>query len=303
MPPSTTVAAIVQASTARASIEVAIAARRPCGSRSSSGPMTGASSANGAMVISRYSATRPRASPVGTEKKMVEASATVISMSPNEFSACSSISFARPDSPAPSAEVARRIRRPVPCTTRPVRRPTAEAPRIRTLREPWSSASVSTGLVSTGLVAPGSVSGAGAGDPSTGCGSSPSAGWTEGCCRDTAPGSSGLPACGACSACCDGFSSATQAILPEKPDRNTELGPARRGPRVGRGRAPGPGLSPGADRRVACPVRHRPPSPHGRRGRPGGNRAGRAARSVTRGACGRAEWTRNRAATKTGKMP
>ena len=34
-------------------IDIAIAERRPCGSLSSSGPITGASSANGAMVISR----------------------------------------------------------------------------------------------------------------------------------------------------------------------------------------------------------------------------------------------------------
>ncbi len=45
--------AIVQASTARASIEPAIAARRPCGTRSSSGPITGASRVNGAIVITR----------------------------------------------------------------------------------------------------------------------------------------------------------------------------------------------------------------------------------------------------------
>lgn len=44
---------MVQASTARLSIDIAIAARRPCGSRSSSGPITGASSANGAMVTTR----------------------------------------------------------------------------------------------------------------------------------------------------------------------------------------------------------------------------------------------------------
>lgn len=44
---------IVIASTARANIAPAIAARRPCGSRSRSGPTTGASSVKGAMVTAR----------------------------------------------------------------------------------------------------------------------------------------------------------------------------------------------------------------------------------------------------------
>lgn len=110
-PPVATAVAIVSASSARASIAAAIAARRPCGTRSSSGPITGARIAKGAIVTARYSATRPRASPVGTEKKTVEASATVMSMSPAELTACSSMSLPRPDSPAPSAWVARRMRR------------------------------------------------------------------------------------------------------------------------------------------------------------------------------------------------
>ncbi len=52
-PPPATAPDIITASTARASIEPAIAARRPCGTRSSSGPTTGASSANGASVTAR----------------------------------------------------------------------------------------------------------------------------------------------------------------------------------------------------------------------------------------------------------
>ena len=73
------------------------------------GPTTGARTVNGAMVMARYSATRPRASSVGTEKKTVEASATVIMTSPAPFTACSSISLPSPDSPAPCACVALRM--------------------------------------------------------------------------------------------------------------------------------------------------------------------------------------------------
>lgn len=125
---------IVSASTARASIAPAIAARRPCGTRSSSGPTTGASRANGASVTARYSATRPRASSVGTEKNTVEASATVISMSPAEFTAWSSISLPRPDSPAPCACVARRTPRAAPVNGRCSARPTARPARRTRLR-------------------------------------------------------------------------------------------------------------------------------------------------------------------------
>ncbi|GAA3050104.1 hypothetical protein GCM10020000_33520 [Streptomyces olivoverticillatus] len=83
----------------------------------------------GAIVIARYSATRPRAWSVGTEKKTVEASATVISMSPAEFTACSSISLPRPDSPAPCACVAFRMPRAAPVTGLRSARPTPRAVR------------------------------------------------------------------------------------------------------------------------------------------------------------------------------
>ncbi|CAO0837095.1 hypothetical protein SMICM17S_08035 [Streptomyces microflavus] len=52
-PPVATAPDMVIASRARASIAPAIAARRPCGSRSSSGPITGASRVKGAMVMAR----------------------------------------------------------------------------------------------------------------------------------------------------------------------------------------------------------------------------------------------------------
>ncbi len=76
--------------------------------------MTGARRMNGAMVTARYSATRPRAWSVGTEKNTVDASATVIITSPAPFTACSSISLPRPDSPAPWACVAFRMPLAVP---------------------------------------------------------------------------------------------------------------------------------------------------------------------------------------------
>lgn len=96
----------------------------------------------------------------------------VISMSPKEFSACSSISLARPDSPAPSAEVALRIRRPVPCTTCPVRSPAAEA--LRTSRPRRGSRSVGGSSGSSVAIWP--VGRSGSGDPSSDCGPDSSTG-------------------------------------------------------------------------------------------------------------------------------
>ncbi len=169
----------------------------------------------------------------------------VISMSPKELSACSSISFARPDSPAPSAAVARRMRRPVLLTTLPVRSPAAEALRTRTFRDTgWSSGSdgssgasgpsASAGasgsawspVFSGGGGAYSSPSPSGQEESRSGCGPVSSAGRTESCCRGTAPGSEvgpeGPSACGTCSACCDGVSSATWPSCLRKPRQTRE---------------------------------------------------------------------------------
>jgi hypothetical protein len=81
---------ISQARNARPSMVTARAYRRPCRKWSSSGPITGASSANGTIVISRYSATLLRASPSGTLKKMVPANPIAISVSPAQEMACRS---------------------------------------------------------------------------------------------------------------------------------------------------------------------------------------------------------------------
>ncbi len=233
-----------------------------------------------------------------------------MSMSPNAFRACSSISFARPDSPAPSAAVARRIRRPVPCTTLPVREPAAEAVRTRKCRRgssPSPSPSSCPSWPSGGSWPPPASVPEGAGT----CPSGPSAGvpvgsaagsdegstdrgspavWTGDCCRGTAFASSGLPACEACSACCDGFSSATCPSCPRFGRTTRDSAPRRAsGGRRSRPGRPGstperPGLCPVADRRVACPESARVPD---RR-----RRTGPAARPVSAAGRSRAEWTR-----------
>jgi len=69
---------MINARTARPIAVPAIVQRRPCCRRSSAGPITGATTANGAMVISRYSRMLPRCACVDAPKKTVPASATVI---------------------------------------------------------------------------------------------------------------------------------------------------------------------------------------------------------------------------------
>ena len=85
-----------------------MATRRPCATRSSNGPTIGASRANGIMVLSRYSATRLRASPRGTEKNCDPARVTAIRASAAEERKDSSTIEASPDSCAPSLRTDRR---------------------------------------------------------------------------------------------------------------------------------------------------------------------------------------------------
>ena len=125
---STTAVASTQARNARVASVVPSAQRRPCRNRSSSGPMSGASSTNGAMVSTRNRATRPRASSVGSAKT-VPASETVSAASPATLTACSSVSRARPVSAAPSASAKRRNRRPTAAPPRPTSRTPARPPR------------------------------------------------------------------------------------------------------------------------------------------------------------------------------
>ena len=79
------------------------------------GPMNGASNANGANVMSRVSAIRPRAWSTEVLKKIVPARDTATNASLAPPAAVSSMSVDRPVRPAPEAPVTR-------CTRPPVRR-------------------------------------------------------------------------------------------------------------------------------------------------------------------------------------
>ena len=74
--------AISAASTTRESATNWIAVRRPPAIRSSTGPISGASSRNGAKLTQRNSNTRQRASDGSMSKNSVLASATTITASP-----------------------------------------------------------------------------------------------------------------------------------------------------------------------------------------------------------------------------
>src|SRR5258705_14008887 len=95
------------ASAVRNMNDVASATRRPCCSRSSAGPMSGAMTANGAMVINRYSATRLLLSPLAAAKNRVLASATAIAASTAKFATTGHVTAVSPDLSAPSAGGAR----------------------------------------------------------------------------------------------------------------------------------------------------------------------------------------------------
>src|SRR5579884_2348606 len=112
------------ASTARTTIVTASAIRRPRRKRSSSGPISAATTTNGTNVTTRNSATRLRASCVGTEKNSDPANATATIASPPVCSTCTSTSCARPDSPAPPRRFHSRSRRK-PAATTASRWPTA----------------------------------------------------------------------------------------------------------------------------------------------------------------------------------
>ena len=114
---------------ARAAIVTAIAQRRPWLKRSSTGPISGATTANGSNVSPRNSETCPRASPVGIWKNSVPASEIATAASAAAFRAPSSISRARPLESAPSAAAARRAERNAKRLNRPVPRATDASPR------------------------------------------------------------------------------------------------------------------------------------------------------------------------------
>src|ERR1700739_1144423 len=83
------------------------ASRVPARSRSSAGPSSGATTANGAIVISRYNATLSLLSPVAAAKNRVLASATAIAASVAKLATTGQVSAVSPDLSAPSAVAAR----------------------------------------------------------------------------------------------------------------------------------------------------------------------------------------------------
>ena len=106
----------------------ASAQRRPCRNRSSTGPTIGAISANGAIVMSRYSATPLRAAPASAAKKTVPARPIVTSVSPAQDSACRSSSRTMPTSPAPPRSRKKSTRRVVQRVSRRPPRAVSRAP-------------------------------------------------------------------------------------------------------------------------------------------------------------------------------
>ena len=114
-----TAPAMPQQSSPRASRVPARMKRRPCCTLSSIGPINGASTANGAMVIRSATAILVRAWSTETLKNKVPASATATNASPRLLAAVSSMRLSSPVRPAPDAPVSR-------CTTR-VAPPAADA--------------------------------------------------------------------------------------------------------------------------------------------------------------------------------
>ena len=91
----------------RSTNDVASATRRPCCSRSRAGPISGAITANGAIVIARYSATRLLLSADAAAKNSVLANATAIAASTAKLAITGHVSAVSPDLSAPSAVAAR----------------------------------------------------------------------------------------------------------------------------------------------------------------------------------------------------
>src|SRR5215472_9969037 len=128
-----TAATIPQHSRPRAISVPASRYRRPCFARSSIGPITGARMANGAMVMIRVSAIRPRAWSSEVLKNSVPARAMVTKASPAAPAADSSMRLDRPVRLAPEAPVirctTRLVRRAAPALARPLERAAEETDR------------------------------------------------------------------------------------------------------------------------------------------------------------------------------
>src|SRR5947209_16776072 len=99
--------------------------------------MSGAITANGAIVISRYRATLDLLSPLAAAKNRVLASATAIAESTAKLATTGQVSAVRPDLSAPSAVAAR-------CTIQYMREPISRlriaAARVTVMRSPAAGA-------------------------------------------------------------------------------------------------------------------------------------------------------------------
>jgi hypothetical protein len=135
------------ASTARPARLPASAQRRPCCNRSSAGPITGATSANGAMVTSRYRATLPRWASEAAAKNSVPASETAIIASPAMCRALTQNSPVRPVSWAPSARPYARTRRTAAPLSSRVREAATRVTVTLGGRAPGPGEGTSTGIV------------------------------------------------------------------------------------------------------------------------------------------------------------
>src|SRR5689334_5252620 len=121
---------------------MASATRRPCCNRSSAGPISGAITANGAMVINRYSATLPLLSPDAAAKNRVLANATAIAASTAKFATTGHVSAVRPDLSAPSAVAARCTK---PYILEPISRLRCAAARVTVILSPAPEPTVGGG--------------------------------------------------------------------------------------------------------------------------------------------------------------
>ena len=112
--------------------------------------------ANGAMVISRYSATLPLLSPEAAAKNSVLANATAIAASTAKFATTGHVSAVRPDLSAPSAVAARCTR---PYIFEPISRLRCAAARVTVTRWPAPAPTVGGGVCECGSRAVRSSSG------------------------------------------------------------------------------------------------------------------------------------------------
>src|SRR5689334_476140 len=133
---STTISAV------RSANDAASASRRPCCNRSRAGPINGAITANGAIVISRYNATLLLDSPLAAAKNKVLASATAMAASTAKLATTGQVSAVSPDLSAPSAVAARCTK---PYIREPISRLRCAAARVTVIFSPAPAPTVGGG--------------------------------------------------------------------------------------------------------------------------------------------------------------